>query len=408
MADRRVNWLKLAKNSGRAAWCIAFGMVGFNAAYAEGTLAGSEIENTFVLDYKIGATQQDTITNDPTLTGAGYDVQGTPTTFTVDRVVDLTIQSLNSPLSVDPGEVSTLEFELTNTGNDRQSYSFSLADISSDDFDTNGLVINYCTDGNDDGDYTDPEDDCDLIVQTPVGTTGALAIVTEDINPDETILIQITGHVSSHESDGETDSVIIVAETRNPIHWMTEGATLTHRHITTADSNGTNELGNYAENVLADGTGFAPEEGNSDGLNAAEGTFAGSSPDLSASKTVTVIRTTPVNCATDTAGGTGEYTIPGACVEYVIEVTNNGATETARDLVLADQLPSDVSFVAASFTAVTTTGFDDDPEVAGTGPLLTEPTSGTICDGTNCLVQLSDAQLAAGETGRIIMRALIN
>ena len=100
--------------------------------------------------------------------------------------------------------------------------------------------------------------------------------------------------------------------------------------------------------------------------------------------------------------------VPGACVEYVIEVQNTGATATATNLVIDDILPAEVSFVAASLATTTATGFADDTGVAGAGPVLSVPgtPADSDCDGsTTCVIQLSDAILAAGEIGQIIIRA---
>ena len=114
------------------------------AAYADGTDAGTSVENTFVLNYEVEGVVQPPITNDtdPPTQPPGAIVQGTPTLFTVDRLVDLTVAAVNSPLSVTPGASgpnATLVFEVTNTGNDTQSYTFSLQD----GVDSNGAAGNF-------------------------------------------------------------------------------------------------------------------------------------------------------------------------------------------------------------------------------------------------------------------------
>ena len=79
------------------------------AAHAQNnfTDAGTNVENTFTLDYEVGSVSQPTITNDPTL-GGGSVVQGAPTEFTVDRLIDLVVQEQNSPLTVAPGSTGAI------------------------------------------------------------------------------------------------------------------------------------------------------------------------------------------------------------------------------------------------------------------------------------------------------------
>lgn len=195
---------------------------------------------------------------------------------------------------------------------------------------------------------------------------------------------------------------------RDPTAYLNE-ASATPEAVTTA-SGGANTLTGAAQNVLADGTGVAGVfDGDADGRFAATGVIEVQSPDLSAQKTVLVIKEPDVSgpvtdCDTATAVADAKA-VPGACVEYVIEVQNNGDTVSATNLVIDDVLPAEVTFVAASFT-----GFVDDAGIVGTGPILSAPSTpaDSDCDGsTTCQIQLSDAQLDAGDTGQIVIRAEI-
>ena len=124
--------------AGRIAAVVGAFAVISGAAYAQNdfTDAGTNVQNTFTLDYDISGTSQPTITNDPGTSIPGAVVQGSETEFTVDRLVDLQVTQQNSPLTVAPGTSSAvLEYLLVNEGNDNQSYSFSIADVSGDDFD---------------------------------------------------------------------------------------------------------------------------------------------------------------------------------------------------------------------------------------------------------------------------------
>ena len=135
-------------------------------------------------------------------------------------------------------------------------------------------------------------------------------------------------------------------------------------------------------------------------MHSDQASYVVASPDLTAAKAVTTILTTPVNCATDVAGGPGEYSTPGACVQYVITVTNNGATATATGIDIGDVLPAEVNFVSATHS-----GFDALPV-----PTLTTPAGAAqTCDGTaaTCNVTLTGASLAAGNVATLTIRALV-
>jgi len=59
-------------------------------AFAGGTAAGTTVTNTFTLDYNVGTTPQTQVTGD------------TPTTFVVDRLIDVNVAP-NAGTSVAPG-----------------------------------------------------------------------------------------------------------------------------------------------------------------------------------------------------------------------------------------------------------------------------------------------------------------
>lgn len=380
-------------------------------AYADGTNAGTSVENTFVLNYEVENVAQPPITNDddPTTQPTGAVVQGTPTLFTVDRLVDLTVSSVNSPLSVTPGASganATLVFEVTNTGNDTQSYTFSLEDgVDSNgadgNFDATGVTISYQID--DDG--TPGFGPGDTVVTVPAvapGTANAPATQrTPDIPADTTFRVLVSGTIPSSQTDGTADDLILIAETRDPVEWVVEGLSTTGGNITSAET-GTNDLVLAAQNVLADGFGTI-EEIDEDGLFSAQGTFLVASPDLDAAKTVAVIATegeAPFNCATGTVVAGPQFATPGSCIEYVITVVNNGSTATASNVDIVDVLPDEIEFVGVTFA-----GFEAAPV-----PTLAAPAGATACDGTaaTCSVGVSGGSIAAGNTATLTIRAVVD
>lgn len=383
-------------------------------ANAQATAAGTDVQNTFTLDYSVNSVAQDTITNDTTQAGnAGFEVQGTETVFTVDRKVDVDVLATNSPVNSTPNQTEFASFEVTNEGNDNQSYTFSIEDVAGDDFDGT-YTVTYYVDSNSNGFADEIAGGGTTVTQvTPGGAAGGNQTV--DIAPDETILVHVTQSVPSGQSDGDVDDLVLVAETRQPSAWIVEsgasaGATLAR------DTNGNDVDGNgvdtgAVENVFTDEEGPSTVEAGAgspgfgtdpDAIHSAAAQFLIASPDLSADKTVEVVWTTPpaaANCATDTVVS-GSYSVAGACVEYVITVVNNGATATATNISLQDVLPAEVDFVDAVIS-----GFDAAP-----APTLGEPSgAATVCDGlsSTCNVTVSGASLSAGNTATLTIRALV-
>lgn len=371
-------------------------------AHADNSLteAGTSVENTFTLDYDVGTVSQPQITNDPDLAGPGVEVQGTETLFTVDRKVDHVITATNSILDAAPGSTATLTFTLLNEGNDTQSYSFDLDDLDNagGTFDAGTVTIAYALDADNDGNPDGPFDSIDELPTGGAATPGT--DLTDDVPKGDRVLIQVSGVVAASEPDAATDTITITAQARDPEDWALEGASGSQGDVTAADTGANNVIG-VAQNVLADDTGVAAVEADTDGLHAAEGTIRVTSPDLTAVKAVTAITETPAICATDAAVANAKA-IPGACVEYTITVVNTGATATASNLDLQDILPVEVDFVSA-----TSTGFADDPLIAGAGPIIGTPADPVCTVANDCLVQLDDAILAPGITGVLTIRALV-
>lgn len=388
-----------------------------NAAHAANNLteAGTSVSNTFELSYSVSGAAQPIITNDNVSPPAGAVVQGSPTLFTVDRKIDLIVTATNSPLTTAPGANGTLTFEVLNEGNDTSAYSFSVADLDSgaSTFDATGIIVRYLIDANDNG--TADDGAYTVLTETPIGTAAGAAFVTGDVPKGVRVFVQVQGTVGAAVADTFTDDITLVAEARDPTAFSNE-ASATPAAVTAATA-GANILTGSAQNVLADGTGVAAAEntGDADGLYASTGILTVEAANIVASKTVIVIKEPGIadpfvaltDCATATAVADAKA-VPGSCVEYTIQVQNNGATATATNLVIDDILPAEVNFIGASLATTTATGFADDTGVAGAGPVLTIPTTPATsnCDGaTTCVIQLSDAVLAAGEVGQIVIRA---
>jgi len=360
---KKLNSLARIALAASAATALASG------ASAVGTDAGTTVSNTFSLDYEVDSTPQTTIT------------PPSSTDFTVDRLVDVALTANNPDLGVPPtSQDRILEFTLTNEGNDNQAYSFSIPDVNGDDFDATGLEITYSYAA---GSVTDAP-----LTSTTVGAGAGSASVTDDIAPDDSITVKISGDIPDGLADASVDDLILLAETRDPVNWVDTTPTGSAAAVTTADGDGSNTIVGAAENVLADGSNTG-EEGANDGEISAESGYVVISPNLTASKSVWVLSTASdaATCAGESVPGsepTTNYPAPGACVLYRIQVTNSGeqAGSDATAIDIADQLPSEIEYVKAEQT-----GFDTAPSIAAT-----QSDGTTVCDGT----EGSDA--APGET----------
>ena len=356
----------------------AFAFAAFSgAAHAAGTNAGTTVSNSFTLDYQVGTVPQTQI-----------DSSGSPTNFTVDRKVDVTVATVQNA-SVSPGETGAqLVYGVQNLGNDNVAFRLSIKDTATDTFDIGTYTAVYYTDAGNDGVFTPGVDDAGA------GTAYTLgAGVTADVAADAKIWVVISGNVPGSATNGQTDGVILIADSYfptaslDPAYASTPGTQIT--------ASGSNSLTGAADNVLADGAGTAgaPEDVANDGAFSSTATYTVSAAALTASKTVAVVATNPTNCATDAiAGG---FATPGACVEYVISASNAGsASATATNIAISDVLPDEVQYISAVQASFSTAG------------TLTPPTGGTGCTST-CTVSLSGASLAPGATGTVTIRALV-
>lgn len=356
------------------------------SAHAQLTPAGTSVENTFTLTYDVGGVPQPPIdTDDP------GDPNG-PTVFTVDRLIDLTVAS-NGDNTVAPGATDEeLVFSVTNDGNDTQAYALSIVEEGGDDIDTDDpagatpVLVYYIDDG--DGVYEPGAGDGAPITYDPANPP--------ELDPDEVLWVVVTQDIPTSAADGNTADVSLVADTLEPAGSPNAGDPVV------ADPDNTNSIEGAAENVLADGSGTGNELDN-EGDHSATGTYIVAAADITAVKTVDVFSEDGTGCAVIPGSApTGtQYSIPGACVEYVITVENAGSSD-ATDMVITDVLPDELIFASADFAGFTTGAFD-----SGTFPSLNDD-----CAGGNCSVTLTGATLPgavspAVTTGTVTIRAFV-
>ncbi len=355
------------------------------SAHAQLTPAGTNVQNTFTLTYDVGGVTQPVIdTSDP------GDPNG-PTEFTVDRLIDLTVASQGDN-TVAPGATDEeLVFSVTNEGNDTQAYALSVVEESGDDIDTDDpagatpVLVYYIDDG--DGVYEPGAGDGAPVTYDPANPP--------ELGPDEVLWVVVTQDIPTSAADGNTAELSLVADTLEPSTSPNAGTPVT------GDADG-NDLTGAAENVLADGSGTA-NEGDNAGDHSATGTYVVAAADIAASKAVTIHSEDGTGCTVIPGTATGGYSIPGACVEYVITVENTGSS-AATDIVINDVLADELDFAGAVFGGDFTGGSFASPAL---------PAANTDCTGGACVINLTGASLpapvapAVSTTGTVTIRAFV-
>ena len=367
---------------------IASSFAGATIASAQSlTPAGTDVQNTFTLNYDVGGVSQTQIDN-----------TATPTSFTVDRRVQLNVAGVQDTSVAAGAADQSLFYGVTNTGNDNHSYDLSAEEGTGDNFDTDpARTPRYSF-------FSYPDTNGDGILQAGeiAGTGTPYAFV--DLVPGETIWIRVESDIPTPPTVTQTSDVILIAEAREPAAWaITTGPTAapapTQGAALTEDSDGNTNTG-VAENVFTDVAGPATTDGAGDARHSGTSTYTIIAADLSANKTVSVIATDGVDLATCASAavpaGNTEYAIPGACVEYLITVTNAAAAASADNIDVADVLPDEVEFAGSSQSGFTTPGS------------ITDPAGGCT---SGCTVSLDDAVLTptptVAATGVLRIRALV-
>lgn len=260
------------------------------AAWAAGTLAGTNIENIATASYD---------------TGSGtIDIQSNTSVILVDELLDVTVSSS------DPGDVPTtpgatnavLTYRVTNNGNGPETFGLTPNVANSgDDFDP--TLAQIVIDTNNNGVY-DPGVDTVYVA----GTNDPL------LSPDQSITIFVLTNIAPTQTNGERANVSLVA----------------------AATTGTG----------APGTTFAGAgEG---GGNAVVGS-SGADGEASGFLRVDAASVALVKSATvaDPFGGTNA--VPGATITYTILATVSGAG-SLNNLVINDPVPAGTTYVAGSIT----------------------------------------------------------
>lgn len=305
---------------------VAVLTIASNSAWAAGTAAGTDIDNTAVINYSVGGTPQTLIESSEAGNSTPGASNGSPTTFKVDKKIDVLVTT-GTDVNAVPGETSkAITFTVLNEGNSTESFDLVPSQVTSptDDFDTTGCTV------------TSPASPVSL-------AADASATVTVECD------IPVAGGVVVNGADSFVDL-------EASINGVTETAG--------ADTAGGVEV------VFADDTGTATDGANRNGSHSATNTYLINTANIIVGKTSTVISDPFNGTAVDAIPGTPKR-IPGATVQYSITVSNASGAATATGIVISDVIPSTLTIVGtptisggtstvagASGQTVTSTAFD--------------------------------------------------
>lgn len=266
---------------------VAVLAIASNSAWAAGTAAGTDIDNTASISYSVGGTAQTPIESSEAGNSAPGAGNGTATTFKVDKKIDVLVTSGTSVPVVPGATTQSITYTVLNEGNSTENFDLVATQVATgDDFDTTG-----CT------------------VTAPASPVSIIA--------DDTVTVTVQCDIPAASGtviDGATSLVDLEASIN--------GVTQTAGADTAAG----------VEVVFTDDTGTATDGADRNGSHSATNSFTINTADIIVAKTSAVI--------SDPTGQALPKRIPGAVIEYTITVSNAAGAATATGIVISDLVPA--------------------------------------------------------------------
>lgn len=334
-------------------------------AYAAGTTAGTEIQNTVNVTFDVGGVAQ-------------TPVNSNTDKFVVDRKVNLTVTEVGAAATiVTPGSVSQVTtFSVTNLSNDTTDYALSVTQQSggasafgggTDTFNATNVRIYVESDG---------------VAGFSAGDLNVTATgYIDELAADTSKTVYVVTDIPLAQVTGDIATATLTAQAYAGGTAGSLGALLTTSATNTA---------NVVDTVLADGAGAGDSQ--YDGKFSAKDDYKVSAAAITAVKSSKVI-----NDYVSTSGAM--KAIPGALIEYCILVSNTGSAD-ATNLQLKDNIPAAVT--RDNTFGVKLQNSCSDTTSAGTGTFTDPGTFGKgVANGTV-------ATLAAGTSRALVFRATID
>ncbi len=266
-------------------------------AYAAGTAAGTEIQNSASLSYTAGGSTTETLNSNTD-------------TFVVDRKVDFQLTNDDGDqISVLAGaQDQNTTWTLTNQGNADQNFTLESSNLAdgttaygdADNLDTGDQTIYYSTDGNTWTQYN-AGDKIEIAADANISIRVASDIPPGQSNNGKVANIELKA--TAVDKDGNTEQATSGSDNKNDV-----------------------------DTVLADGAG--PGDGQHDAIYTAWGGYIVETPVLDLTK-LSCVHDDPVNNTTN------PKRIPGAHILYMFDINNTGSSD-ASGITLSDTLSSNL------------------------------------------------------------------
>jgi hypothetical protein len=357
--DQTMKMAKLLAAASVAALCAA-------PAYAAGTTAGSSVNNSATVNYSVGGVAQSAVTSNTA-------------TFVVDRRISMTLtEPGNAATNVAPGSTNQVTtFLLTNTSNATLDFGLALAQPAggttahggTDNFDVTAVTY-WVNTGPSAGSAT-----YDAANSTQVTYIDELAA-------DASRYVFVLASVPVGRANGDDAGVTLTAQARESGTAGTQGAVST-------ETSGANTAA--MDTVFADAAGAT--DAARDGQISARDDYTVAAPLLSVTKTSRIV-SDPLN------GTSNPKMIPGATVEYCIQVANAAGGATATSPAITDVVPAQTAYDSAFGIRLNGTVTAGVCNADGT-------TGGTYTAGTTTVAGTLN-NLAGGSTSTLYFRVTIN
>lgn len=345
-----------------AAWAAGLLLFGaaFNNAYGAGTTAGTDVSNTATVNYSVGGVAQP-------------QASSNTVTFEVDRRINLTVAEVGADYTdVSPGQQNQLlTFDVTNLSNSPLDFRLTFTQDTTGTASPTGFTP-AGTDNFDTANVVFYRDDGDNVFDA--GDT--VVTFLDEVAADATIRVYVESDIPAGQANasiaGGTLTAISAQSTNGTGAYVATAGSLA---ADAAETNtGSTDDPAFIDTVFGD-TGAADGNTAQDGRALDDDAYYVVAATLAVTKSSTVA-SDPFN------GATNPKAIPGATVEYCLDVNNTGAA-AATTVVLSDAIPANTTYVAGSIKSASTG--------AGTACNLN---SGTVEDDDNIDVAELDGRTA--------------
>ncbi len=359
-------------------------------AFSAGTAAGTTISNSASVAYDVGAVPQPVVNSNTAQ-------------FLVDRRINLTVAEVGgTSTAVVPGSTAqVLTFTVTNSSNavldfrlaatqDATLAATAFADV--DSFDVTGPQV--FADVNANGTY-------EVLTDT--------ATFIDELAADGVRTVFIVASVPATTVNGDTAGLTLTAIAAQDATTSGTGAYTATPGVLAADAAQTNA--GVTDNAAFTDTVFGDVAGDTDA--ARDGRHSDDDEYDVVTAAIVVVKSSTV--VSDPFNGVSfPKTIPGAVIEYCLDVNNTGAA-AAASIVLTDGIPANTTYVAGSIkTAATGAGSTCDvgsgtaEDDNNTDPDETDPDGGDFNVTTAGAGTVRAPSIAAAARFKAIFRVTVN